>query len=769
MDDAKQILLEYFGTEKMPKELLQQTLDIRRGITARSKTESYVSELSTEDAGRIRNLAHDIAHFKGEGAVLPPDQEAELTETLTRYFDAFREAENAHVFRDTLRETKQEIIHETEIGKRNFYSEEERQEFVEKEFPQKLLLGRLQEKYGKAGFTEEEIKDLITLCDIEDLQSLPLHKIQTIKHTNELFRRYLGGERGKYLALSVALMIPALLRGIAPALLADAFKGSDVDITHIGLYGLSEIMSTGATIGINAWFEKFMQGNVSKEGGFNEYMAENFAYFPGGSIREFGEDAIRRRAGNAQQGYESVMRNVSYNLLPTITTLLTSIAVLSYKDPKLAVGTIAGAGLMLMLDRQLQKRGKFWKKRKDVERRAEELSHALSEQMSAHLETVLSGEKDQLQERLEKLMREARSADAQENVLQMVQDNISRFFGVFNAFTAAIVTYLTNGGSSGFVAALVYSGNFSEGMRTMLDMKRRLQRDLRSIMEMELMFNGHAKEEKGRELERVGMDEVQGNDIVLDDITVQYRDRKILDRASARIPGGSFCSIQGQSGGGKSTLLKIMSGYYTPTKGQAFFGTRETPDDSGKMLDSPVPVQDIKKSGPDAIYRKIAYLSQFPYIFDGSIKDNLLFGVKGDVPEEELKAILQEVGLTQRFPNLQEKLTSGRGDQSGTSGGETSRIGLARTLLKIRTEKSRVVYLDEPTASVDAATKKDIARILNQEKINHPETTFVVISHDTEFLEQLNLDQTITSSRGKLRTEKISRRSTPPRSLPPAS
>lgn len=771
LDNAKALLKEWFGTDKLPKELLEDTLRIRRSVTKLVEEESYAEELPPETHEAIRQLTLRIARYKeaasDQDKPLTPE-ELELQGTLESYFDAFREAENARGFRHLVRVEKEEIVRETAMGKRTFYTEEARRKFVEREFPEDILLKRLGEKYERAGFTPDEIKELVKLCDIEDLHALPIHEVQTIKYTNSLFERYLKGERGKYLGLSVALMVPALLQGVAPSLLADAFKDSTVDITQIGLFGLTQIASGAATVGLNAWFEKFMRGNLGKKGGFNEKMAENFAHFPGESIREHGMDTIRRKAGNAQYGYEQVMRTVSYNLLPTITTLVTSIAVLGYKNPALAAGTAAGAGLMLALDKQMKKRGKFWEKRGATKKRADQLSQALSEQMSAHLETVLSGEKDQLQQRLQTLMDQARAAQSDETLLHVLENNTYRFFSALNAIVAAVVTYLTNGGSSGFVAALVYSGNFNEGMRTLLDTKRELMGAIQDIMDMELMFNGHAEEEKRRETERLGMDQVRGNDIVLDRITVKFKDRKILDNASARIPGGSFCSIQGESGGGKTTLLKIMSGYYAPNSGRAFFGTREVAGAAGRTRTEPVPVDDIRKTGPDAIYRQMAYLSQFPYIFEGSIKDNLLFGVSGEVGDDELRAILKQVGLTKRFPNLQEKLAGGRGDQSGTSGGETSRIGLARTLLKIRTENSRVVFLDEPTASVDRRTKRDLARILNEEKKKRPETTFVVISHDSEFLELLDLDQTVTSEGGKLRSEEVLKPASP-RLPPPAS
>ena len=78
--------------------------------------------------------------------------------------------------------------------------------------------------------------------------------------------------------------------------------------------------------------------------------------------------------------------------------------------------------------------------------------------------------------------------------------------------------------------------------------------------------------------------------------------------------------------------------------------------------------------------------------------------------------MLKEVGLDKRFKNMNERLLGARGDAGDTSGGETSRIGLARTLLKIRNADTKLVFLDEPSASVDAETKVLLAQLITKRK-----------------------------------------------------
>ena len=126
------------------------------------------------------------------------------------------------------------------------------------------------------------------------------------------------------------------------------------------------------------------------------------------------------------------------------------------------------------------------------------------------------------------------------------------------------------------------------------------------------------------------------------------------------------------------------------------------------------------------------------------------FGLSQEVSDGQIKEVLQEVGLNSRFKNLDEKLFGGSGDSGKTSGGETSRIGLARVLLKIRNSNSKLVFLDEPTASVDRVTKKDIAEVINNEKAKRPDTTFIVISHDEKFVEMLDCNINVKMKKGKI-------------------
>lgn len=173
------------------------------------------------------------------------------------------------------------------------------------------------------------------------------------------------------------------------------------------------------------------------------------------------------------------------------------------------------------------------------------------------------------------------------------------------------------------------------------------------------------------------------------DVSYKYGyGRDVLTNINLDIKPGSKVSFVGISGSGKTTLAKMLVNFFSPTKGE--------------MLLDDVNLNDIDK---ESLRRYVNYLPQQPYVFNGTILDNLLLGAKEGTTQEdifravqiaEIKADIESMPL-----NYQTELTS---DGSGISGGQRQRIALARALLT----DSPVLILDEATSSLDVLTEKKI-------------------------------------------------------------
>ena len=163
--------------------------------------------------------------------------------------------------------------------------------------------------------------------------------------------------------------------------------------------------------------------------------------------------------------------------------------------------------------------------------------------------------------------------------------------------------------------------------------------------------------------------------------------------------------IVGPSGAGKSTLGRLAAGIDTPVEGAVLFGEK-----------------DISKYNPHDVRTTIAYVPQDPFLFSGSVRDNLLLG-SSVASAKELEQALSRAAFLGDVRNLHQGLDTEVGERgSALSGGQRQRLAIARSLLT----KPKVLILDEPTNALDEKNQllllEGIAELL-------PTTTIVIITH----------------------------------------
>lgn len=189
------------------------------------------------------------------------------------------------------------------------------------------------------------------------------------------------------------------------------------------------------------------------------------------------------------------------------------------------------------------------------------------------------------------------------------------------------------------------------------------------------------------------------------------KDDPVLEGVSLTIQQGDKVALVGASGGGKSTLIQVILGLYTPSDGQIYFND--------------IPVTEI---GLSTVRESIATVLQQPALFNDTIRNNLTMGK--DISEEKLWQALDIAQLKQTILEQKNKLETIVGRNGiRLSGGQRQRLAIARMILT----EPKVVILDEATSALDTATEEKLHKAL--EKFLQGRTT-LIIAHRLSAIKQ---------------------------------
>lgn len=184
-------------------------------------------------------------------------------------------------------------------------------------------------------------------------------------------------------------------------------------------------------------------------------------------------------------------------------------------------------------------------------------------------------------------------------------------------------------------------------------------------------------------------------------------------------------AIVGASGAGKTTLLHLLTGMITPEKGTIYINHEA-----------------LTKYTEAAWLERISYISQTPYIFSGTIGENIAMGTTEEVGMRAIETAAQLAGIAPLVNSLEHGFDTRIGEAGrGLSSGEKQRVSIARAFLK----KPHIVLLDEPTRGLDLATEK----ILQQSIQKLKETaTVITVAHRLHTIK--NADQILFLENGRL-------------------
>lgn len=412
-------------------------------------------------------------------------------------------------------------------------------------------------------------------------------------------------------------------------------------------------------------------------------------------------DLINRLEGDVA-GITTLMTEVIPATIVTGTQLLASFVLLFTMSPLLAVAIFITLPICLVVSRVYVK--KMRKLNRDVRDSDSRIQSVLQESLQ-HKELIKSLEQN----------------DSTELQLSHLQNRLQSQIASRTRFSLGAYTLIQLGFAAGYVIAFMWGvDSLAEGIITYGTMAAYLQ--LVSLIQrptMELsryvpgIVSSLTAAERLYELEDIPIEQ-QGDAVMFketagvrfNNVTFRYEEDKrlILDNFTFDFPPNSCTAIVGETGAGKTTLIRLLIALITPQGGSIELYNAEERHESSTLT-----------------RRNFVYIPQGNSLVSGTIRDNLLMG-NPDATDEEMHEALR-IACAEYVHELPDGIDSPISERGGgLSEGQAQRIAVARSILR----PGSILILDEVTSALDEVTEKEMLRRLTQSKIGK---TLIFVTH----------------------------------------
>ncbi|MEM5513922.1 lipid A export permease/ATP-binding protein MsbA [Pseudoalteromonas sp. AS84] len=277
--------------------------------------------------------------------------------------------------------------------------------------------------------------------------------------------------------------------------------------------------------------------------------------------------------------------------------------------------------------------------------------------------------------------------------------------------------------SGDFMALIASMMMLLRPLKQLANVNSDMQRGISAAQSIFLVLDEEMEKDTGT----VSVDKVKGL-IEVKNVTFKYptKDEAVLNDLSLTIKAGESIALVGRSGSGKSTISNLLPRYYD----------LELPSEI--LLDG-IALQDYKLTD---LRRQFALVSQQVVLFNDTIANNICYGIKHDVSEEELEQVAKQAHVWEFVKDLPEQLNTMVGENGVMlSGGQRQRIAIARAILK----DAPILILDEATSALDTESEKLIQQAL---ETLMKDKTSIVIAHRLSTIE--NSDRIYVIDNGRV-------------------
>lgn len=486
--------------------------------------------------------------------------------------------------------------------------------------------------------------------------------------------------------------------------IVDGLTERTITISGILLYGVVLVINYGMN-----YLDEYPTAKLSNEIylDFKLLALQKIGRMDYAEYQKLGTGKLVQQIENGANAGKGVLYNfwfcVVRQILPTI---LFSLFFIWKIDPKITYSLLAGYVVVFIVTNLLLK-GLYQIKEK-ILNNEEQLNHFL---VRGFMEMPVFRMKHQFPTELHRASRAKRSIVASKVKMTMIHE---AFFTIFALLVACLdiglMVYAWNNCqlSVGSVVALI---TLIDNAYTPIAILNVIYIQYKLDKAAWVRFEGLLDLKEDRQLQEGELFDAFSNEIRVENVSFSYsyeniaeNNKKILNNVSLTIQKGQKVAFVGESGSGKSTLAKILIGLLKY--------------ESGEILIDDKP---LKRFSLESLYEKVSYFSQDTPVFDGTIRENLVF--EKEVLEDELYTSLENIQLLPLLAALDCGLDTRIGEKGAClSGGEKQRLALARLWF----DHAEIVVLDEATSALDNVTEHIVMKnVLAQVK----DAAVIAIAH----------------------------------------
>lgn len=525
----------------------------------------------------------------------------------------------------------------------------------------------------------------------------------------------------------VAGIIP-LIAVIFPKYIIDAIHNSNLreSFTYISIFGLSSLVLTMTRVKLQAFANgKFAASRLQRTNVFNE----TFRRVSMKHLEDSRFHSDRSEASHALQyvthGYQGTLY-VVYRQLPEIFTILGFIIILGLFNPWVIVISLGCAVAQYFLAVKSKQyaidKYKDWTDRNRISRYYYDVTHDFTYGKDIRINQLAEPLRDLYKEKSGLVLDWLRGRDLNEykynlfDVLFLLITNVASYFLIIDAYFKGSVSL----------------GTVSMAIMTVLGITVKLQstfKDIASLSELTgptKKYISFLDKKYTYDIDTGETVDTKDMCITFDHVSFKYpsSDQYVLSDVSFTINAKQKTALVGVNGSGKTTIVKLLCGFYLPTEGDIYIDGVNT-----KSMNLP------------EYQKQIAAVFQEVNLYAATIIENITGPSPSEKEEEKAIQALKQIGLydkVQSFDKQQNTNLLKVIDANGVefSGGEAQKLSIARAIYK---DSSKMIILDEPTAALDAIAEQEIYEHFNEIV---KDKTSIMISHrlaSTEFCDSIIL------------------------------